>query len=389
MFAWLLGACSGGAVIFAPTPPPPDTSPLRYTHPAGAFAVDVPRQWALHVQDTTTLASASFSPPGADAPLLTLAAVRLSDEANALDLAALLTLYQTQIRPDAALYKEVARAPMPDGGWRLDGLRARTGLPEEAVNTFIVRQGDRVGVIEVSGIERLSASALAILEGMVDSVTFSPDAPLDPAPLSTLTFVKTSDLALLHVLGWRTPDGVFYITGEVANYSPRTVRVPQIEAGLFAADGSGTAGAGDSAFGFALLPGGFAPFSLRFGEGLADRASEYLLRLIAAEPLEERALIGAETLTWTDSADYDALNRLVISAQVTNQGGRAVFSPRATVTVFDEAGRVIGAAWTDVAERIVPGASVDFSFTLAELGGEARHYLVAVQGWAQPEGAGS
>jgi hypothetical protein len=384
----LIGACSGGAVVFAPTPPPPDTSPARYTHPAGAFSVNVPRQWALHVQDTTTLASASFSPPGADAPLLTLAAMRLNDEANALDFAALLAVYQTQIRPDAASYKEVARAAMPDGGWRLDGLRARPGLPEEAVNTFIIRQADRLGVIEVSGIERLGAPALAILEGMVDSVVFAPDAPLEPAPFSTLTFVKTGDLALLHVLGWRTPEGVFYITGEIANYGARPVRVPLIEAGLFAADGTGTAGASDTGFGYGLPPGGFTPFSLRFGEGLADRATEYLLRLIAAETLPDGVLIGAESLTWTDSADYDALNRLVISGRVTYQGGRAVFSPRATVTVFDPAGQVIGAAWVEVAERIVPGASVDFTLTLPELGGEARHYLVAVQGLAQPEGGG-
>ena len=65
-----LTGCGSGAVVFAPTPPPPDLSPLRYEHPSGAFSVVVPRNWPVFTQHATTLAAASFSPPDSGDPLL-------------------------------------------------------------------------------------------------------------------------------------------------------------------------------------------------------------------------------------------------------------------------------------------------------------------------------
>jgi hypothetical protein len=56
MLMWLAG-CGSGSVMFAPTPAPPDASPLRFDHPGGAFSISVPRLWSIHVQDTTALAS--------------------------------------------------------------------------------------------------------------------------------------------------------------------------------------------------------------------------------------------------------------------------------------------------------------------------------------------
>lgn len=381
LVALTIGACSGGAVTFAPTPPPPDTSPALYTHPSGAFTVMVPRQWGRYEQNTTTLASASFSAPGADSPAMTIAAIRLDSESGAIDLGALLDRYQAQVRPDTQTYKEAARAAMGDGSWRLDGLRRGADGREEAVNTFVGRTGDVVGVIEIGAIDRLSAAALLALEALVDSARFDAAVVLDPAPLTTLTFVKTGDLALLHVMGWHTPSGAFYLTGEVGNYGALPLTDLTVEAGLFDGAGVGVAGASDVVMGYALLPGGFAPFSLRFGEGQAARAVDYVVQLGAGVAAAD-STVGAESLTWTDSAGYDALGRLVIAGQVTNSGSRAVLTPRALATAFDGAENVIGAAWVDVAARIVPGATVDFSITLGDLGGEAQNYLVTVQGVA-------
>jgi len=63
-----LSACSGGAVVFAPTPLPPESVPVTYEHPSGAFSLLLPRTWALHEQATAAIASASFTAPNSDVP---------------------------------------------------------------------------------------------------------------------------------------------------------------------------------------------------------------------------------------------------------------------------------------------------------------------------------
>ena len=110
---FLLAGCSGGAVVFAPTPAPPDLSPLHYDHPSGAFSVDVPRQWPVFAQNTTTLAAASFAPPDSLTPPLTFAVVKLSDSAESFS--DILNRYQITIRADLSHYKEVSREAMGDG----------------------------------------------------------------------------------------------------------------------------------------------------------------------------------------------------------------------------------------------------------------------------------
>lgn len=382
MTAWLamLAACQSGAVVFAPTPAPPDTSPTAYAHPSGAFTATVPQQWGRYEQNTTTLASASFSPPNAEAAAFTIAAMRLDAESAALDVGTLIDRYQSAIRPDAAAYKEVARAAMGDGSWRLDGLRRLPGAREDAVNTFIQRVGDVVGVIEITGISRLSAPALLALESIIDSAQFNLSAALDPAPLSVLAYVKASDLALLHVQGWHANSGAFYITGEVANFGSLPLSAIPIEAGLFNDLGEGVAGAADVVMGHALAPGAFAPFSLRFGEGQAPLGVEFVVRLGAGMPTTPELLSPQGALVWADEAGYDTLNRLVISGTVTNVSSTTIVNPRALATVFDSAENVIGAAWVAVAERIAPGAAVAFSLTFGDLGGAPENYLVVVEG---------
>src|SRR5262245_46398972 len=119
----ILAGCSGGAVVFAPTQPPPDLSPLLYTHPGGAFTVSLPRNWSVYEQNTTILASAAFAEPGSNESLIRFAVVNLGRPLDSTLLADLLDRYQTVIRPDADHYTEVDRQAMGDGSWRLSGLR--------------------------------------------------------------------------------------------------------------------------------------------------------------------------------------------------------------------------------------------------------------------------
>ncbi|MBK8022445.1 MAG: hypothetical protein IPK19_13715 [Chloroflexi bacterium] len=385
----LTGACSGGAVVFAPTPAPADVSPVRYAHPSGAFSLNVPRQWARYEQNTTTLASVSFSPPGAGQPSLSVAAVKLDASSAGEDFAALLDLYQTQIRPDTGAYKEEAREAMGDGSWRFAGLRAGPGNATQSVNTFVERAGDVIGVIEVllpaesQGAQDPTGSARwTELQNAINTFELVAEANLNAAPLSTLTFVKEAELAILHVAAWSTPTGAFYITGEVANYGLTPAVGLPVEAVLLNAEGGQVAGAVDVVMGHAIPPGGFAPFSLRFGEGQANQAASYVLTLgndwqMAADP----GMVGEGALVWTDSAEFDAFNRLVIRGTVTNTGSTVVRQPRAMATVFDSAQNVTGAVWIDLpAEQIVPGAAVDFEIVVGEYGGAPENYIITVQG---------
>jgi hypothetical protein len=139
--------------------------------------------------------------------------------------------------------------------------------------------------------------------------------------------------------------------------------------------------------GHGIPPGGFAPFSLRFGQGQPSIASEFLLRVgddaetTALEHLPNDAVIGAGELTWTDQSSFDELDRLVISGEVTNTGERLARQLRATVTVFDSAQHVIGSAFADLSPgTLAPGETVPFSLLLPEVGGEPTNYVVSIQG---------
>jgi len=385
LLAAMLAGCGGGAVVFAPTPIPLDATPTRYAHPAGVFSIALPRTWSLYEQYTTTLASAAFAPPGAEQPALLLAVIDLGRDIDTALFADLIGRYQTQVRPDVGAYTEQHREAMGDGSWRFTGLRTLPGGATEQVNTFLLREGSHLGLIEVVVPE--AAAAQAALEQIINSFALTPNDSLQPAELTTLSFARRSGLSILHVAGWSTPEGVFFITGEVANHGTSTLTGLPIEAALLTADGAVVAGAIDTVMGHGIAPGGFAPFSLRFGQGQPSGAREFLLRIggeVDGEiwlPDPEARVVGAEALSWTDESTFDELGRLHISGIVTNNGERPVRDLRAIATIFDGAGSVIGAAFLDIEPAVLAaGEEAPFALMLPELGGDPVNYIVTVQG---------
>lgn len=381
-----LAACESGAVVFAPTALPPDLSPIRYTHPSGAFGAVLPRSWALYEQNTTTLASAAFSSPDDEETSLLFAVMNLGREIDSAEFGDLINLYQTQIRSDVETYTEQNREAMGDGSWRMTGLRTTEGGSTEQINTFIEHEGALIGIVEVVV---PTEGDLAALERIVNSFTVQATDLLQPSDFTTLAYAKPSSLSILHSATWITQEGVFFITGEVANYGTATVANVPVGAGLLTLDGLSAAGAVDMVMGHGIPPGGFAPFSLRFGQGQPSIASDFVLNVGSEEDgaqveiLEEGALIGAGELAWTDESSFDQLNRLVIDGEVTNTGERMARQLRATVTVFNTAQQVIGAAFADLSPgTLAPGETTGFSLLLPELGGEPANYIVNVQGLA-------
>ncbi len=401
----LVAGCSGGAVVFAPTPPPVGQTPIRYTHPSGVFSVILPGQWSVYEQNTTTLATAAFSMPDSAEPSLLFAVINLGKDIDSNSFGDLINLYQTTVRPDTGRYVEQDRQAMGDGSWRMTGLRSGTGGATEQDNTFIEHQGQLVGLIDV--LLPSDPTQLQLVQSIVNSFTINASASLQPTDLTTLAYAKDSSLGILHVATWSTPAGVFFITGEVANYGLTTVTDVPVEVDLRGADGVTVQGAVDKIMGYGIPPGGFAPFSLRFGGGQPSLATNYTVTLGGQnwQPNADNPTIyGQNEMTWTDESQFDNLNRLVISGTVTNISQNPIREPRATVTVFDGQQNVIAAGFADITPSISasgtaeatssaasateavgtgilePGQTTPFSITLPEMGGNPQNYIVNIQG---------
>lgn len=379
----LLAGCGTGAVVFAPTPPPPDTSPLAYAHPGGAFSITVPRTWAMTERNTTTLASAAFTPPGAPAHALRVAVLTVDAPPTDADgINTLLNDYQTSIRPDASRYKEASREAMGDGSWRMTGLRSTPTGDTQQLNTFIEIRRAVVAVSEV--IITADATLNTDLQTALNTLTLNTEAPLTPAPLNTLRFASPGVLTALNITPWTSDDGTFFLTGEVANYTDTPALDVPVRAVLLDANGVALAEAVDTAMGHGIAPGGFAPFSLRFGQGRPPTSTTFEL-FIGDErqrPAADNALVGAEVLEWTDEGTTTEAGWLVINGEVRNRSESAlVYLPTVVTTVFDDAQRVIGAAYVTLDEpELEPGESVPFEVVIPELGGTPSRYILSVQG---------
>lgn len=373
--------CATGAVVIAPTPLPPDLSPLPYEHPSGAFSISVPRNWSIHVQNSTTLASASFSPPGYDQPLLTVAVVNTDAPIVVTELSDLVDDYQSIYRPDLARYIESDRQAMGDGSWRVTGVRGLPGGIVEPVNTFIEANGTFVGVLDVT---MSNNSALQTdLQTAINTFAINPTAELTPTDLATLGLARPTALQVVSVRAWSNEGGVFFVTGEVANTGGGALAPVPIQVSLLSQDGAILAQAMDTTMGHGLPAGGFAPFSLRFGAGQPSDAVDFIVTIGEGESWspEERMIFSGGALTWTDDSTFLDNGDLFVTGNVTNEGGNMIVNPVAIVTVFDVDQAVVGAWFVPLGvDRLAPGADAPFEIRVEEIGGEPANYIVEIQG---------
>jgi hypothetical protein len=375
----VLSACSGGAVQFAPTPLPPDTSPRLYTHPSQAFSLAVPRNWSIYEQNYTTFATVSFALPNATRPDVRVRALRLDETPN--DIIAFLQRYQTQIRPDRLRYDEQDRQQLPDGTWRITGaLRDAIGVAQP-VNTFLQLQGEWLLVADVH--VPADVSQQQQIEQAMSTLQINTVSDLEPSSVDVLAQTASTQLEITHVALWTNPQGVFFITGEIANHSEQILEAVPVRASLIAEDGREVAGAVSTTLGHALMPAGFAPFGLRFGQGQPYDAQTFRLE-VGGETWQPFALDNITTLpelTWTDSIEIAQDGQLFVSGTVENQSNLRLRDVRAIATIFGEDGRVIGVGYANVDVPILnPNASANFVVLVPEFGGVATQYTVMVQG---------
>lgn len=369
---WGVGACQEGTVTFAPTPLPPDRSPLVYQHPSGAFDIRPPRDWTLSERDDDALASAAFTPPDSAAIALSIGAIRLDAPAETL---ALIDRYQRTIRPDAGRYTEIGREAMGDGSWRATGLMQTVGGDSQQVNTFFQRVDETFVVMEAYLPD--DPALLAALETTINTLRINAAGnALMPASLEALAFAGAPDVRVMNLHGWTTADGVYYITGEVANFSPHPVGDVPISARLLTDDGAELASANDFVMAHSIAAGDYAPFSLRFGAGRPPEATGFRLIVGAAE--RTGSPTGADAITWEDRSSVTADGHLLIEGTASHDGTRTLNGARAVITVFDAAGRVIGAGFTALGDggTLESGDSADFALLMRDIGGQPANYIV-------------
>jgi hypothetical protein len=354
-------------------------SSLRYQHPSTAFTVSVPRSWSIYTQNTSTLASTTFSPADGPNPLLTFAVINLGQPVETAQFGDLMQQYQSVHRPDLKTYTAEDRQAMGDGSWRLTGYRVLPGGTREAVNTFIEYSGSFLAVIDV--VMPRDGALQTDLQNAINTFKVNSAAPLQPAELSTLSFVRRAALEVQNVSTWKNPSGVFFVTGEIANNAETPVFDVPIHVELLTAAGSVASDASDVAMGYGIPAGGFAPFSLRFGGGQPDGTTTYRVTLGNANwTPSARIFYGSGTLDWTDESSFADDGALIIKGTVTNQGSLTLHDPLSIVTVFDEQQQVI-AAWFAPLQitMLAPGESTDFELRIPEVGGDPVNYILDIQ----------
>jgi hypothetical protein len=151
---------------------------------------------------------------------------------------------------------------------------------------------------------------------------------------------------------------------------------------LLAGDGTTVLEAVDMAMGYGIPPGGFAPFSLRFGEGQPPSTTAYNVIVGDASAVTtSRVFYGAGTLEWTDESTFGEDGALLISGEVSNNSDNPVNEPLGIVTVFDVEGKVIGAWFSSIGvQTIQPDETVPFSLRVPETGGDPTNYILDIQG---------
>lgn len=201
------------------------------------------------------------------------------------------------------------------------------------------------------------------------------------------TAVPTPTPVALRIQGLafhRTPVDSLWCLGEVANLSGRPAEEVQVQVSLH--DELGKLLASGAAFVQLdiLAAGGRAPFAVLFAAA-PDSFAQYQTRVLSGVPsthlgprYPDLAVVD-EWGGWLDDAPEGGVYQ--VRGEVRNTGDADAERVALVVTLYDEAGRVVGARTVGVAAEVfLAGATAPFDVDLTPLGEVAR-YDLQVQGW--------
>ncbi len=182
---------------------------------------------------------------------------------------------------------------------------------------------------------------------------------------------------------WTDPTGTFHLTGEAINTGYFPLEAIRRSGVLFDAQGRRLAEQSDILSADVLAPGQAAPFDLRFEGGRPASFVRYELQAAAREAdFLLASFYGPENFAIAnDEAVFNAQQQLVIRGQLANIGPRVAEQVTVIVTIWDDAGRVIGAETLFLAQpQLVPQEAASFEVPFFALGGPAMSYTLTTVG---------
>lgn len=372
----LLVACSTQE-----SPPPEVVDPAgfaTYAHPSGTFRLSLPPDWVVSDTSDTYALNVGFSPPGSPEPLIGVTVIEAAVLGDPADLDALIERYQAAFLslPEGA-YQEASREPQPDGSMRLQYLVSipgsatqhndfvqvvgpyfvalRTTLPDD--ETQVQTLGRVVNTLEVNG-EAGWSSVAGGENALGGAVGFT---------------------SLNH---WLDSNGGFVLAGQVRNNSTEPLEFVRINAGLYDGENTLLIELDDFVSADRIPPGGLAPFSILFADGLPEGTVRYDLAASARYARDaDSTFYGSENFTLTSQAEFDDNGVLVVSGQIRNEGPHTANLVKVIAAVFDVDGRIVGTDTTlaDV-QTLAPGETSGYAVRFFELGGLPETFLISAQG---------
>lgn len=384
LIALLLGACTSSPVVLVATAVPLDANFRTYTHPSAVFTVRLPQDWSVRDVSPRDAVRVEFSPPGNTGLPLTFYIINRGEAITAAALLDSLDQYQAVFN-DAATFTETSRLAQGDGSWRVTGLR-QTAIGTRALNTFIQADGSFLTAIEVD-VTNTDPARMAQLRSIINTYRVNTRATIARAELpsapDTINASAAGTLKFDGVFGFTGSGGTFIIYGQMTNTGLNALEAVRITAVFYDAQGNILGEQPDVAPVEVLYPGGATPFSVRFRSGRPQQAARFEVSAAGrtAEASLTTHIAPDQFLVANDAASYTVDGQLIVRADVVNKTDGIARFVKATVTVYDDSGRVVGVGSTYLTKRdLLPAEASGFEIVFFEVGGAAARYVVSVEG---------
>jgi hypothetical protein len=387
----LLSACGGGIqsndpVFVVATPIAPDADFITFRHSSGAFSLRVPPEWVAgelpdpngvrvqftELEGTQAVTRVSVYVVNTDQPMTPEV---FAQAANA---------YQPPADLAAYGWQEIERVDQRDGSRRITGIRTYPTLGPRSVNIFLQGDGVFFSALEVD-VTDADPATLNRLTAVINTYRVNQSAELTVGTVQQAAAGVTSYSGVVGFngyLAWADRDGVFHITGEAVNTTPRSLEALRLSCVLYDSQGRRLAEQSDILSMDVLGPGQGAPFDLRFEGGKPATAVRYELSVAAREAEYARqSFYGPENFAVANDEAAYAQDTLVVRGELANVGPSVAEAVKVIVAIWDDQGRIVAAETLFVSKtRLVPQEAVAFEVPFYALGGPAVTYTLTVVG---------
>jgi len=378
---------SNDPMFVVATPVPPDAGFVTYKDPSGVFTLRTPPDWIAGQLPDPNGVRVQFTLLENDQAVtrLSVYVVNTGQPMTPEAFAEAANAYQPPKDIASYNWQELERADMRDGSRRITGIRIYPMLGSRTLNIFLEGDGAFFSALEVDVTDAAPAT-IDTLTAVVNTYHVNREAELAVGTVQQAAAGVTSFTGVIGFNGyyaWNDRDGVFHLTGEAVNTTPKPLEAIRLSGVLYDSQGRRLAEQSDILSVDVLAPGQGAPFDLRFEGGRPPAAVRYELN--AAGRDADYALstfYGPENFAIANSrADYNAQGNLVLHGDLANIGTQVTQAVKVVAAIWDDQGHVVAAETVFVSKsELVPQEAVAFEVPFYQLGGPAVTYTMTVLG---------